>query len=242
MAKVIFFRSFILFSKMLRDFLSLIYPQLCMACGKSLYNKEVCLCTFCRYNLPKTNFHLQPENPVSKLFWGRVNITSAASYYQFSKGGKVQKLIHQLKYKDQKEIGLFIGQLYGNDLRSSEVFNSVDLVIPIPLHPKKLKKRGYNQSALFAEGIGLSMNKMHDLTNVSREIAADSQTRKSRFNRWKNVESNFRVKYPEKLKNKHVLIVDDVITTGSTLEACAQAILAVPGTKVSIVTIAYAGI
>jgi len=227
---------------MLRDFLSLIYPQLCMACGKSLHNKEVCLCTFCRYHLPKTKFHLQPENPVTKLFWGRVNIAAAASFYQFSKGGKVQKLIHQLKYKEQKEIGLFIGKLYGSDLKASEVFNSVDLVIPVPLHPKKFKKRGYNQSALFAEGIALSMGKQHDLVNVSRAIAADSQTRKSRFNRWKNVESNFKVNYPDKLKGKHVLIVDDVITTGSTLEACAQAVLQVPGTRVSIATIAYTGI
>lgn len=227
---------------MFKDFLSLIYPRLCMACGQSLYNKEFCICTFCRYHLPKTNFHLKEKNPVSKLFWGRVPIHSAASYYLFSKGGKVQKLIHQLKYREQKEIGTFLGNLYGNDLKLSPAFDSVELIVPIPLHPKRLKKRGYNQSSLFAEGLADAMQKEFDDDIVYRELAAESQTRKSRFNRWKNVESNFKVRFPDKLANKHILLVDDVVTTGSTLEACANAVLQVPGTKVSVATIAYAAI
>jgi predicted amidophosphoribosyltransferase len=125
---------------MINDFISLIYPKICAACGKSLFKNEDCICTYCRFHLPKTNYHLTNENPIEKLFWGRVNIYSAAAFYNFGKGGKVQQLIHQLKYKGQKEVGITVGKLYGYELKRCEKFKTIDTIIPVPLHPKKRKK------------------------------------------------------------------------------------------------------
>ena len=223
---------------MQNDFLSLIFPKVCYACGKSLFKKEDCICTSCHYHLPRTDFHLQTDNPVHKLFWGRVDIHSAAAMYLFNKGGKVQRLIHQLKYRGKKEIGLSLGKYYGRELKKSPLFSSADMVIPVPLHLKKLKKRGYNQSELFAQGIAESLGVDHKPEVLIRAKVSQTQTRKSRFDRWKNVEEIFRVPEPEGIRDKHILLADDVVTTGATLEACAAKILEVPGTKVSVVTIA----
>lgn len=225
---------------MLNDFFALIYPKVCVACGKSLFKKEYSICTYCSYHLPKTNFHLLTNNPIEKIFWGRVEIFSAASFYNFGKGGKVQHLIHELKYKGQKDVGVTIGNLYGSELKKSKNFNSIDTIIPVPLHPKKQKKRGYNQSEFFAEGLSKSMNVQTDFKTLFRVYESETQTKKSRFNRWKNVESVFQLKNEERLKGKHILLVDDVITTGATIEACAQTLLQIPETKVSVATIAYA--
>jgi ComF family protein len=225
---------------MLKDFFSLIYPHVCAACGRSLYKNEYSICTFCYFQLPRTNFHRDNDNPIAKIFWGRINIHSAASYYNFGKGGKVQQLIHQLKYKGRKEVGVSIGKLYGNDLRKAPNFCTVDSIIPVPLHPGKQRKRGYNQSECFAEGLSQSMKVTTDFKSLRREAAGSSQTKKSRFSRWENVETAFQVKEPEAIYGKHVLLVDDVVTTGATLEACAASLLEVPGVRVSIATIAYA--
>jgi ComF family protein len=223
---------------MINDFLAMIFPKVCYACGKSLFKKEECICLYCLYHLPKTNFHLHHDNPVIKLFWGRVNIFSAAALFSFSKGGKVQHLIHQLKYKGKKEIGISLGKFYGNELKQSPLFAPAEVVVPVPLHPKKLKKRGYNQSEMFAQGIAEAMKINIPKEALIRTRASETQTKKSRFARWKNVEEIFSVTVPDALKGKHVLLVDDVVTTGSTLEACAEKILRVPGTKVSIATLA----
>ncbi len=223
---------------MLNDFLSLVFPKVCYACGKSLFKKEDCICTHCLYHLPQTNFHLYADNPVIKLFWGRTNIHSASSLYSFSKGSKVQHLIHHLKYRGKKEIGTSLGKYYGRELKKSFLFSSAEMVLPVPLHAKKLKKRGYNQSESFARGIAESMKTESPENVLVRTRASETQTRRSRFARWKNVEEVFKITEPEKLRGKHILIVDDVITTGSTLEACAGKILEIPGTKVSVATIA----
>jgi ComF family protein len=223
---------------MLNDFLSLIFPKVCYACGKSLFKNEDCICTYCHYHLPKTNFHLDPHNPVAKLFWGRTTIYSASSLYLFSKGSKVQHLIHQLKYKGKKEIGVSLGKYYGKDLKTSPLFSSANIVIPVPLHMKKLKKRGYNQSEAFALGLAESLEVENGSDLLIRTHASQTQTKKSRFARWKNVEEIFQVVASEKLQGKHVLLVDDVVTTGSTLEACANRILEVADIKVSVATIA----
>lgn len=225
---------------MLNDFISLIFPQVCASCGKSLYKNEHSICTYCAYHLPKTNYHTDNANPIAKIFWGRVTIHSASAYYTFGKGGKVQNLIHELKYKGQKEIGVTLGKFYGYDLRKSEQFNTVETIIPVPLHPKKKKKRGYNQSEFFAQGLAESMHATTDFKTLFRAFESDTQTKKSRFNRWKNVESIFQLKDVKSLAGKHILLVDDVITTGATLEACAQTLLQIPDVKISIATIAYA--
>jgi ComF family protein len=224
---------------MLNDFLSLIFPQVCVSCGKSLYKNENSICTFCSYHLPKTNFHTDNANPIAKIFWGRINIFSASAYYNFGKGGKVQHLIHQLKYRGQKKIGTTIGKFYGYDLKKSELFNTVQVVIPVPLHPKKHKKRGYNQSEFFASGLAQSMKIETDFITLYRAFESETQTRKSRFKRWKNVETVFQLKENHALEGKHILLVDDVVTTGATLEACAQKLLQISGVKISIATIAY---
>ncbi len=227
---------------MLRDFIALIYPRVCMACGNSLYSGEKCVCTFCTFHLPRTHFHMQDDNPVARIFWGRLNVRSAASFYYFGKEGRVQRLIHQLKYKGQQEIGTVLGRMYGAELMESSLFRSVDRVIPVPLHKQKLKKRGYNQSELFARGLAESMSIECDSSSVLRRTASESQTRKGRYKRWENVESVFSIKDPSALENKHLLLVDDVITTGATMEACASKILEIKGVSLSLASIAYAQI
>jgi ComF family protein len=226
---------------MLNDFISLIFPNVCASCGKSLFKREYGICTPCAYHLPRTNFHTDNSNPIAKIFWGRINIHSAASFYSFNKGGKVQHLVHQLKYKGQKEVGIAIGKLYGYDLKQSAGFRTVDTIIPVPLHPKRKRQRGYNQSEFFALGLAESMQVMTDFRTLYRKLESTTQTRKSRFHRWQNVESVFRLRSPKSLEGKHILLVDDVITTGATLEACAQVLLQISGVRVSVATIAFSG-
>lgn len=227
-------------NNLLADFFSLIYPRICFACGKGLYKQEKCLCAFCRYHLPKTNYHLEEDNPLSRLFWGRVNLGAAAAYYHFDKGSKVQHLIHNLKYHGHQEIGTMIGTNYGIDLKNSTLYRDVDAVLPVPLHPKKQKRRGYNQSESFARGIASALGANCITDGLFRAFNSSSQTLRSRFERWKNVETIFGLYHKDSLQGKHLLLVDDVVTTGATLEACAQVLLGVPGARVSVATIACA--
>jgi ComF family protein len=220
------------------DFVSLFYPQVCYACGNSMYRNEEVICSFCRYHLPKTDFHKQKENPLSKTFWGRVNLENVSAYFYFSKGSKVQHLMHQFKYRGRFEIGVYMGRLYGSDLKQEEAFNDITMVIPVPLHPKKMGKRGYNQSEKFAEGLAKSMDIILDTKTLVRTYASETQTRKTRFSRWENVKEIFKVNDPDKIAGKHILLVDDVITTGATIEACATHLLEVEGTRVSVASLA----
>lgn len=221
------------------DLLWMMYPSLCAACSRPLFTGEECICTPCRFHLPRTGFHLHTENPVVKQFWGKTNIKNATAYYYFSKGERVQKLIHHLKYKGRRDVGIFIGKLMGMELQES-IYNEIDLVIPVPLHVKRLRQRGYNQSDCFAEGLSAGLKKDFSLTALERVEATSTQTRKHRFERFRNVENIFRVKVESSICNKKILLVDDVITTGSTLISCSEAILKVPGTTVSIAAIACA--
>ncbi len=225
---------------MIKDFFAMLFPQVCVSCGKPLYKYEKLICMLCEYKLPKTDFHLEKDNPIEKLFWGRVPIEAAASYYRFTKGGNVQHLVHQLKYKGKREIGVEIGELYGRELMKSERFSEVDLIIPVPLHKRKLKARGYNQSEVFAQGLAKSMKKNTDFVTLYRAMESETQTKKTRFLRWKNVDSIFQLKDETTLMGKHILLVDDVITTGATLEACIQTLLKIPNVKVSVASIAWA--
>lgn len=225
---------------LISDFFNLIYPRLCLACGHSLFSNEKTICTSCLYHLPGTDFHKDKNNPVSQVFWGKVKLEAAAAYYFYSKGGKVRHLIHSLKYDGKKEIGIYIGKLYGMDLCSCPPFEDVDVIVPVPLHSKKLRKRGFNQSEMFARGIAISMNVKVDTKILFRSIASQTQTRKTRFNRWKNVENIFDIRKAGSLKDKHILLVDDVITTGSTIESCVHALEKIPFVRISVVAMAFA--
>ena len=224
----------------IHDFISLFYPQLCASCGHALNKGEDVICTFCRHYLPKTYFHLERNNTIERHFWGRVNIERGASCYFFQKGSRVQHLIHQLKYKGRTEVGVSIGKIYGADLLQSVDYNTIDVIVPVPLHKSKELKRTYNQVDLFCEGLSEVMGKPWSKRALERVTATETQTHKSRFERWENVGTVFRVANPSVLTGKHVLLADDVVTTGSTLEACAHAILAIPDTRVSLATIACA--
>lgn len=224
----------------LADFFQLFYPNICAACGEKLLNQEKVICTRCLVDLPRTNFHLEHDNPVSQLFWGRVNVQNATALFRFQKGSRFQDLLHLLKYNGRQDVGEELGRQLGFELKKSEIFNRVNVVIPVPLHPKREKKRGYNQAECIAKGIAESMGIEIQSRNLVRNVETQTQTKKSRIERWKNVDSIFEIKQPEKLNNMHILLVDDVVTTGATLEACAQAILKTEGTKVNIATLATA--
>jgi len=201
---------------------------------------EQLICTDCRYSLPFTNFHLHPDNIVAQQFWGKIDLEGAYALFYFTKGGKVQNLMHQFKYKGVKEIGNLLGNIAGGQLVESGIFRSVDIIIPVPLHKKRMRQRGYNQSACFADGLAQKLNADAEIDNLVRIVATETQTHKSRFARFENMQEVFVVNYPERLINKHVLLVDDIVTTGSTLEACAVQLLKIEGLKLSIATIAYA--
>ncbi len=224
----------------LTDFIALFFPQLCSACRESLVANEYILCTNCLYNLPFTNFHLTADNIVARQFWGKIKLEAAYALYYFNKGGKIQNLMHQFKYKGVHQIGNMLGNIAGEQLSRNELFNTVDFIIPVPLHKKRLQLRGYNQSACFAEGLAQKLNVPVELHNLVREISTETQTRKSRFARFENMQDVFFIASPEKLANKHILLVDDIVTTGSTLEACGLALLKIEGLKLSVATIAYA--
>ena len=222
------------------DFVSLLFPELCAACRAGLMANELIICTNCLYNFPFTNFHLQADNIVARQFWGKIRLEAAYSLCYFAKGGKIQNLMHQFKYGGTREIGNIMGSMAGEQLCKNEKFKSVDLIVPVPLHKKRLQQRGYNQSACFAEGLAKKLGAFVEENNLIREVATETQTHKSRFSRFENMKEIFFIKNPQKLENKYVLLVDDIITTGSTLEACGIELLKIKGLKLSIATIAYA--
>lgn len=233
-------RIFIAAADAVEDLFSLFFPKYCLGCGEPLTREEENLCTFCLFHLPRTFFHQDPTNAAARVFWGRVRLESAVSFLFFHKGGNVQELLHQLKYQGRKEIGRYLGRLYALELSDSRLLSQVDLIIPVPLHPRKLRKRGYNQSQCFAEGLA-GITGIPVMANILvRKAHSSTQTKKSRYERWENVEDIFGVVKPELIRGRHVLLVDDVITTGATIEACAVKLLAVDGVKVSVASIAFA--
>lgn len=205
-----------------------------------MMKNEYVICGRCRLHLPLTDFHNDRENLVAKQFWGKTDLNAATSLLFFNKGSIVQNLLHKLKYTGHRQVGHELGKILGFQMNDSELFSGIDYIIPIPLHPKKQKKRGYNQSDFIAGGVSEAMNIPVHHNAVVRLIHSETQTRKSRFDRWENVNSIFHVAKPNDLMGKHILIVDDVVTTGSTLEACANQVLQLRDTKVSVATIACA--
>lgn len=222
----------------MNDFISLVYPRICTCCGNSLWKGEEVICTLCEYRLPKTWYHLEHDNPVSRIFWGRARVESATAYLHFNKGNMVQHLIHHLKYKERKDVGVWLGSHYGTYLKSSPLFRSAEAIIPVPLHRKKQLTRGYNQSEQFGMGLAKSMKLPLEVQTLCRNSVSETQTRKRRYKRWENVSGIFEVRNPEKLAGRHLLLVDDVITTGATLEACVQTLSSIPDVRISIATIA----
>lgn len=222
------------------DLVALLYPNLCLACSENPPTPSEVICLSCQLKLPKTNFHLEKENPFTERFWGRMPLESGAALYHFVKGGRVQELLHQLKYEGKPEVGIKLGEWYGRHLLESPFFKTVDVIVPVPLHPRKERLRGYNQAAMLAQGIAETMQKPWLKDGLVRQVFTETQTQKSRAERLENVSEVFAVGNPKKLAGKHVLLVDDVMTTGATMEACGMKILAVPGTKLSMATIAIA--
>jgi ComF family protein len=221
------------------DFISLLFPRLCYGCGNHLMRNETLICTECYVLIPRTNFHLKPDNPVSQLFWGRCLVEKAAAFSFYTKDSRIRKLIHQLKYRGIKEIGSELGRIYGNSLKSSGFLEEIDLIIPVPLHPSKKRRRGFNQSDLISHGISETTGIPVDSDLLVRKTVTNTQTRKSRYDRWTNVQDIFRVTDQGRLKDMHILLVDDVITTGSTIEACVNEILKAENVKVSVVALAF---
>ncbi|WP_297089035.1 phosphoribosyltransferase family protein [uncultured Draconibacterium sp.] len=223
-------------------FLGLFFPELCVTCGKRLISQERYVCFECWHDLPVTNFHLEPENKVAQLFWGRTTVLNATAFFSYKKGSKYQQLIHFVKYKGLKELGYEAGKKFAYQLIDSPAFATIDMLMPVPLHQRKEKQRGYNQSDWIARGMAEVLQKPVDTKNLYRKEYTATQTRRNRYERWQNVESVFGLREPERVNEKHVLLIDDVVTTGSTLEACAVHLLKQPGTKVSIATLAFADI
>lgn len=223
-----------------RGLSNLFFPKTCTGCDQPLGSHEDLVCTDCWYHMPYTDFHLQADNDTARQLWGRVNVEAAASFLFFREASRVQRIMHHFKYRNTPRIGILMGLRYGEVLRNVHGFGTVDIVVPVPLHPKKMRKRGYNQSAYFAEGIAQCFGKPMLPQGLSRKTAGDSQTHKSRYERYQNMQDTFQVTDPGVLVHQHVLLVDDVLTTGATIEACAQALLECEGVRVSVATIARA--
>lgn len=230
---------YVFFMTWINDFISIMYPSNCAACSNILHHNEKVLCSFCLFKLPKTNFHLDNKNPLHNLFFEPLHFKSIAAYYFYKKGDKVQQLIHALKYKSAPEIGIEIGKQYGYEIKNSTTID-YDIIVPVPLHPKKMKIRGYNQSEVFAKGLSESIGIVVDNDCLQRTKFTETQTKKSKYERWQNVSSKFVVGEPEKYEGKHIVIVDDVITTGATIEACAMPMLEIKNVKLSVLSIACA--
>jgi ComF family protein len=229
------------FRDWLHSILNLFYPRVCAACGESLLKDEETVCLKCRYLLPKTGYELNPDNPLAQTFYGRVKFHAVTACFFFAKSGKVQHLIHELKYKGNKEAGVFLGQQLGETIKDAPLFQGIDYLIPVPLHPKREKQRGYNQSLMIAKGInevtGIPIGDKY----LIRAVNTATQTKKSAEERYKNVKDIFEVRFPEELEGKHVLLIDDVLTTGATLESCAHQLENISGIIISAATAACAG-
>ena len=228
--------------KWLDNFLGLFFPSLCLSCGGNRPSVEGIICVTCHRKLPYTNLHLLVENQFTDRFVGRVKIERGAALYNFKKESGVQLLIHHLKYYNKPRIGVKLGELYGRKLLKANTFSNVDVIVPVPIHFRRKTVRGYNQSDQFAIGLSNTLNITWISNALKRKTHTASQTKKTKIERFENVLSAIEVKRPDVLKDKHILLVDDVLTTGATLEACAMKILEIPNTKISMATIAMAGL
>lgn len=225
---------------LINDFMSLIYPRLCEACGLNLFGHEKHICNLCKVNLRRSHYHLKENNPITLMLAGRIPVRQASAFLLFEKNGKVQNILHSIKYRNNKELAVLMGTLYAEELLKDAAFQEISSIIPIPLHPKKLKLRGFNQSERFASGLSNKLNIPMNTSCLFRAKESSTQTRKKKFERWENVEGIFELKNKEVLKDQHILLVDDVITTGATLEAAWDCLKTTEGLRVSVASIAFA--
>ena len=226
--------------EILMDFVSLFFPQHCLGCGMSLAKGEEVICTVCMLEMPQTEYHKVRGNPLEHRLSYRIPIKYAMALFKFSKSGRVQHMLHELKYKDHPEIGVALGRVYASKIADAQLRNEFDVIVPVPLHPTRIRKRGYNQSAKFAEGLAETLNVPAACDLMIRRTKTETQTRKSKLNRWENMMGVFGLATPGFVQGKKILLVDDVITTGSTLEACAQILLNEGCSELSIACIAEA--
>ena len=217
--------------------LHLAFPHVCAGCGSDLLGKEHLLCLHCLNALPQTNFHKYTNNPVEKIFWGRLPLSQATAQYYFTKESLLQHLLKQFKYRGNGALAFYMGQLMGHQLATAERFLQVDALVPLPLFAAKEKARGYNQATLLCNGIADVMDKPVLNNIVTRTTATESQTKKNRIERWQNMEDRFTLADATVIAGKHLLLVDDVVTTGATLEACGHAILTAENVQLSIATL-----
>jgi ComF family protein len=227
-------------SRYASSLLKVFYPHVCAGCGNDRLGRQDVICLHCRYDLPFTNFETIANNTIEHMFYGRIAVEAASSLLYFSKNSLAQQLVHKFKYDANIALGKYLGTQMGKALLNSQRFENVDCIIPLPLSAKKEAQRGFNQATILSAAIAEVIKKPYYNNTVVRERFTQTQTKKHRTERWKNVEDSFVVKNKGLLANKHVLLIDDVITTGATMEACAEKILAVTNTKISIATVAYA--
>jgi len=225
--------------RLFKDLFYVFFPERCVSCDETLLNSEKLICTYCLHDFPFAKFTDEVGNSVEKSFYGRVPIQSATALLLFYKKGRVQQLIHQLKYNGIQEVGAYFGDWLGSELQNSKRFNDIDFVVPIPLHPTKLKKRGYNQVAKFGKAIAQAINAQYIDDKLIKVTSTVSQTHKHRTERVKNVDEIFTLTDVKYFENKHILLVDDVITTGATLEVCCNELLKAKSIKISIATLSF---
>ena len=224
----------------LQGLLNLFYPKVCVVCAQPLSGQEACLCHACQVRLPRTELHLKPDNAAEQLFWGKVHIEKVSSYFYYQRGSDFREILHQLKYGGQKDIGESMGRQMAAELLPHGFFDGVDFLLPIPLHKKKLRIRGYNQSEYIALGISQVTGIPLASESVTRQKHTETQTHKSVIERWENVDGIFKLHTPELFAGKHILLIDDVLTTGATCVACADSLSQVESVKMSILTLAMA--
>lgn len=225
---------------MLTSLIDVLFPKVCLGCNAMLTDYEQYICTSCRHELPVTNFHLNQDETINKIFYGRAQIEQATALLRFQKKGIVQHLMHNLKYKGYHDIGIFLGEWLGEELKTIPEYQKVDVIIPVPLHPKKMKKRGYNQVEKFAQNLATALEKDYLDDVLMKQTNTSSQVYKNRLERWTSPKEQFVLQNSYKLKSKHILLVDDIITTGATLEACIEVLNSEENHKISIATMAFA--
>lgn len=224
----------------LKDFVELFYPKFCASCEEALNSAEQSICISCKFQYKRALFHDNPENEIEKRFWGKASLSGCTSYAQYIKDGLLQKAIYELKYKGNTQVGLELGKELGYQLKASKRFADMDIILPVPLHKLKKRRRGFNQCDFIAQGVSEAMNCEWSDKYLKRVKFNVSQTGKNTFNRHGNTKSIFQARQEEYLEDKKVLIVDDVITTGATMESCAHALKHIKGIKLYLASIAYA--